>query len=124
MTGDKGVICQIRAGKCILNDKLLSPDLRKGSLRLFKGDDDLLSVQWVTRDDSNVEDALYIFDDAYLEKVPECTTGEVYALKFTTNNHRSFYWMQETNVTTIKVVWILITAFRPLWTHLTGTLGT
>eukprot|EP00375_Theileria_parva_P002231 XP_764909.1 hypothetical protein [Theileria parva strain Muguga] len=56
MTSDRGVICQIRAGKCILNDKLVSPDLRKGSLRLFKGDDDLLSVQWLTRDDSNVEE--------------------------------------------------------------------
>ncbi|UKJ90323.1 adhesion regulation modulator protein [Theileria orientalis] len=99
---ERGVLCEIRAGKCVLNEKLVSPDLRKGSLRLFRGDDELLSVQWLTRDDSKVEDTFYIFEDAFLERVPECSTGEVYALKFTSNSHKSFYWMQEPNTSTIK----------------------
>lgn len=102
MCGEKGVLCQIRAGKCVLEEKLLSPDLRKGFLRLFRGEDDLLSVQWLTRDDMKVEDNLYVFDDAYLEKIEECKTGEVYVLRFTSNSHKSFYWLQETNVSTIK----------------------
>ncbi|KAK1444591.1 hypothetical protein BgAZ_104970 [Babesia gibsoni] len=40
--------------------------------------------------------------DAYLEKVRECTDGEVYALKFTGNDHRVLYWMQETDANLIK----------------------
>ncbi|AFZ79217.1 hypothetical protein BEWA_020640 [Theileria equi strain WA] len=102
MVPEKGVICEIRAGKCNYKDNVVSPDERKGCLRLYRGDDCLLSSQWLTREDNKIEDNHYVFDDAYLERIDRCDTGEVYVLRFTNSPLKLLYWMQETNLTTIK----------------------
>ncbi|CDR96931.1 hypothetical protein, conserved [Babesia bigemina] len=90
MDSDDGVVCQIRAGKCILEGNTARPDLRKGTLRLHR------------RDCDQVEDTFYVFEDALLERVDECKDGEVYALRFTGNDHKVMYWMQETSLDVIE----------------------
>lgn len=102
MSSSRGVICSVKAGKCRFEDDIVHPCLEKGTLRLYQGMDELLCVQWHPREDDNPEDSFYVFADAYLEKVRECTDGEVYALKFTGNDHRVLYWMQETHANLIK----------------------
>ncbi|KAI4467901.1 adhesion regulating membrane glycoprotein [Holotrichia oblita] len=43
-----------------------------------------------------VEDDLIIFpDDCEYVKVPQCTTGRVYLLKFKSSNRKFFFWLQE-----------------------------
>lgn len=43
----------------------------------------------------NVEDDLIIFpDDCEYVKVPQCTTGRVYLLKFKSSNRKFFFWLQ------------------------------
>lgn len=102
MATNRGVLCEIKAGKCRIEDDMVHPCLEKGTLRLYQGMDDLLCVQWHKRDNSSVEDSYYVFGDASLERVKECTDGQVYALRFTGNNHRVLYWMQETDTDLIK----------------------
>lgn len=34
-------------------------------------------------------------DDAKFERVPQCTTGRVYVLRFNSSDRRLFFWMQE-----------------------------
>ncbi|GFE53238.1 hypothetical protein BaOVIS_006420 [Babesia ovis] len=95
-------ICQIRAGKCLMEGDMVHPDLRKGYLALVKTDDDLLRVQWSVRDSDKPEESYYVFGDAYLDRINECSDGNVYALKFTENDQEILYWMQETSIGTIK----------------------
>lgn len=102
MTSDTGVLCEIRAGKCRFEGDMVHPCLKKGTLRLYQGVDELLCLQWHARDEKEMEDCYYVFGDAYLERVNQCKDGEVYALKFTGNAHRVLYWMQEPDVSVIR----------------------
>ena len=48
------------------------------------------------RTSGKVEDDLIIFpDDIEFVKVPACTTGRVFVLKFKSSSRRLFFWMQE-----------------------------
>ncbi|CTQ41055.1 Proteasomal ubiquitin receptor ADRM1 homolog [Babesia microti strain RI] len=95
-------ICEIKAGKCTVEGNLVSPDERKGILRLVMENDGLLRVQWSNRNTGMVEDDLFVIHDAYLSKVDACTTGQVYLLKFISSDVRMLFWMQEINQEVIK----------------------
>lgn len=39
---------------------------------------------------------LFVFpDDAEFKRIPQCTTGRAYVLKFKTSSRRLFFWLQE-----------------------------
>ncbi|CBZ54413.1 hypothetical protein NCLIV_048420 [Neospora caninum Liverpool] len=88
-------VTSFRAGKCRINGSLVSPDTRKGRLQIGAGDDGLTHVQWINRETQQTEDDLIVINDAYLERVPECTTGRVYCLRFTSSDKKMLFWMQE-----------------------------
>ncbi|OTF74139.1 proteasomal ubiquitin receptor ADRM1-like protein, partial [Euroglyphus maynei] len=51
---------------------------------------------WKDRTSGQLEDDLIMFpDDAEFLKVPQCTTGRVFVLKFKTSSRRLFFWSQE-----------------------------
>lgn len=51
---------------------------------------------WKDRKSGVVEDDLIIFpDDVEYKKVPQCTTGRAYILKFKSSTRKFFFWMQE-----------------------------
>jgi len=44
------------------------------------------------------QDLILFPDDAKFERVPQCTTGRVYVLKFTSSDRRLFFWLQEPKI--------------------------
>ncbi|KAI8368302.1 proteasome complex subunit Rpn13 ubiquitin receptor-domain-containing protein [Radiomyces spectabilis] len=91
-------LVQFNAGKCIREGNMLKPDLRKGLVYMDQSNDQLMHFYWKERKASQPEEDLIIFpDEAELVRVPECTTGRVYLLKFKSSSQRMFFWMQNAN---------------------------
>ncbi|GAO52187.1 hypothetical protein G7K_6270-t1 [Saitoella complicata NRRL Y-17804] len=89
-------LVEFKAGKLNRDGhtKLVKPDPRKG-LFYMDVEDDLLHLYWKPRNASEPEDDLIIFpEDAEFERVSQCTTGRVYALKFRSSSAIHFFWMQ------------------------------
>lgn len=77
-------------------NNMVHPETRKGLVYVHQTDDSLIHFCWKERSSSTAEDDLIIFpDDAEFKRVPQCTTGRVYVLKFKSNPRRCFFWMQE-----------------------------
>ena len=83
-----------RAGKMSMNSSnLVTPDKRKGMVMVEQGDDQLMHFKWKDRTNGNIEDDLIIFpDDVEFKKVPQCTTGRVFILKFKNSSRKLFFW--------------------------------
>ncbi|XP_017778898.1 PREDICTED: proteasomal ubiquitin receptor ADRM1-like isoform X2 [Nicrophorus vespilloides] len=95
-TGGNKHLVEMRAGKMNLKGHTVYPDKRKGLLYVYQSDDSLMHFCWQDRTTGVVEDDLIIFpDDCEYVKVPQCTTGRVYLLKFKSSNRRFFFWLQE-----------------------------
>ncbi|KAK9466303.1 proteasome complex subunit Rpn13 ubiquitin receptor-domain-containing protein [Lipomyces arxii] len=86
------------------SSKHCKPLPQKGKITLSRprnDDEPLLSFIWEPRgsskNDPSVEkDELMIFPgDAEWVPVPQCKTGRVFALKFSSSSQRSFFWMQD-----------------------------
>ncbi|EEB09037.1 19S proteasome regulatory subunit [Schizosaccharomyces japonicus yFS275] len=95
-------LISLKAGK--LNrkpgTKVLQADHRKGVLYFQLESDELLHFYWKPRSatSTQVEDDFIIFpDEAEFVRIPQCTTGRVYALKFKSSSQIHFYWLQDTN---------------------------
>uniref|UniRef100_H3AK72 ADRM1 26S proteasome ubiquitin receptor n=1 Tax=Latimeria chalumnae TaxID=7897 RepID=H3AK72_LATCH len=89
-------LVEFRAGKMSLKGTTVTPDKRKGTVYIQQTDDSLIHFCWKDRTTGNVEDDLIIFpDDCEFKKVPQCTTGRVFVLKFKAGTKRLFFWMQE-----------------------------
>uniref|UniRef100_A0A8D0ERK3 Adhesion regulating molecule 1 n=1 Tax=Strix occidentalis caurina TaxID=311401 RepID=A0A8D0ERK3_STROC len=89
-------LVEFRAGKMSLKGSTVTPDKRKGLVYIQQTDDSLIHFCWKDRTSGNVEDDLIIFpDDCEFKRVPQCTTGRVYVLKFKAGSKRLFFWMQE-----------------------------
>lgn len=89
-------LVEFRAGKMTMKGKVVHPDKRKGTVYVHQTDDSLMHFCWKDRTSGIVEDELIVFpDDAEFKRVPQCTTGRVYVLKFKSSSRRCFYWMQE-----------------------------
>lgn len=93
---------------------MVHPDKRKGLLYIYQSEDSLMHFCWQDRHTGTfscisldlsyfisdiivgvVEDDLIIFpDDCEYVRVPQCTTGRVYVLKFKSSNRKLFFWMQ------------------------------
>lgn len=89
-------LVEFRAGKMTVKEKMVHADKRKGMVFIHQTDDSLMHFCWKDRTTGTVEDDLIIFpDDVVFKRVPECTTGRVYVLKFKSSSRRCFYWLQE-----------------------------
>jgi len=79
-----------------MKGKMVHPDKRKGLLYVYQSEDSLMHFCWKDRSSGTIEDDLIIFpDDCEFKKVPQCTTGRVYVLKFKSSNRKFFFWVQE-----------------------------
>ncbi|KAJ6853071.1 26S proteasome regulatory subunit RPN13 isoform X2 [Iris pallida] len=89
------VMVEFRAGKMSLVGTRVVPDNRKGLVRIGRGEEGLVHFQWLDRTQNIVEDDQIIFpDEAVFEKVDQ-SSGRVYILKFSSDNRKFFFWMQE-----------------------------
>lgn len=89
-------LVEFRCGKMKIKGRIVSADTRKGLLYIHQTEDSLVHLCWKDREKSKVEDDLIIFpDDCEWKKVPQCTTGRVFVLKFNSSLRRIFFWMQE-----------------------------
>lgn len=63
-------IAECRAGVLKRNDRMLTPDTRKGRLRVIVDDEELVHFQWLERDVDKPEiDIVIIPGEAVFEKV-------------------------------------------------------
>ncbi|KAI4352992.1 hypothetical protein L6164_007192 [Bauhinia variegata] len=91
------IMLEFRAGKMFLDGKKVSPDTRKGLIRIARGEEGLVHFQWLDRTQNAVEDDQIIFpNEAIFEKVNQAS-GRVYILKFNSDERKFFFWMQEPN---------------------------
>ncbi|RWS06683.1 proteasomal ubiquitin receptor ADRM1-like isoform X1 [Dinothrombium tinctorium] len=89
-------LVEFKAGKMEMKGNLVTPLKRKGLVFVNQSDDNLIHFCWKDRQTGKVEDDLIIFpEDAEFKRVPQCTTGRVYVLKFKSSSRRCFYWLQE-----------------------------
>lgn len=94
-TGGNKHLVEVRAGKMNLKGHMVYPDKRKGLLYVYQSDDSLMHFCWQDRTSGVVEDDLIIFpEDCEYIKVPQCTTGRAYLLKFKSSNRKFFFWLQ------------------------------
>ncbi|XP_070555053.1 proteasomal ubiquitin receptor ADRM1-like [Ptychodera flava] len=94
-SGSKNLV-EFRAGKMHLKGTTVTPDKRKGLVYVHQSEDSLVHFCWKDRTSGSVEDDLIIFpDDCEFKRVPQCTTGRVYILKFKSSSRKFFFWMQE-----------------------------
>ncbi|VEN44840.1 unnamed protein product, partial [Callosobruchus maculatus] len=98
-TGGNKHLIEVRAGKMNLRGRMVYPDKRKGLLYVYQSEDSLMHFCWQDRTTGIVEDDLIIFpDDCEYVKVPQCTTGRAYLLKFKSSTKKFFFWIQEPKV--------------------------
>ncbi|KAH6807071.1 regulatory particle non-ATPase 13 [Perilla frutescens var. frutescens] len=89
------VFLEFRAGKMLMDGTRVIPDSRKGLVRIGRGEEGLVHLQWLDRSVNIVEDDQIVFpDEAVFEKVNQ-SSGRVYILKFRTDDRKFFFWMQE-----------------------------
>jgi len=94
--GSSKNLVEFRAGKMHLRGTTVTADKRKGLLYIYQSDDSLMHFCWKDRTSGTVEDDLIIFpDDIEFKKLPQCTTGRAFILKFKSSTRKFFFWMQE-----------------------------
>ncbi|RKP18692.1 hypothetical protein ROZALSC1DRAFT_29638, partial [Rozella allomycis CSF55] len=90
------VLLQYKAGICKYENNIVTSDPRKGFLIIEQDEESLIHLVWKERNKEQKELDLLLFpQDACLFKVPQCTTGRVWLLKFQTSNQKNFFWIQE-----------------------------
>ncbi|XP_021715872.1 26S proteasome regulatory subunit RPN13-like [Chenopodium quinoa] len=93
--GVQDVMLEFRAGKMLFEGKRVTPDSRKGLVRIARGEEGLVHFMWLDRVQNAIEDDQIVFpEEAVFEKV-EQAAGRVYILKFNTDDRKFFFWMQE-----------------------------
>lgn len=89
------IMLEFRAGKMSLEGKHVVPDTRKGLVRIGRGEEGLIHFQWLDRVQNIIElDQIIFPDEAVFEKVMQ-SSGRVYILKFSSDDRKFFFWMQE-----------------------------
>ncbi|KAK4476289.1 hypothetical protein MN116_001492 [Schistosoma mekongi] len=91
-------LLQFKAGKMTIgDDNWVHADPRKGWVYVYQSGDGKLHFCWIDRKTCLVEDNFVInAKQAEFKRIPQCTTGRVYLLKFKDPKH-FFIWMQEPN---------------------------
>ncbi|XP_068662629.1 26S proteasome regulatory subunit RPN13-like [Aristolochia californica] len=97
------VLYEFRTGKMFTEGSRVIPDIRKGLVRIGKGEEGLIHFQWLDRGQNVVEDDQIVFpDEAVFEKVSQ-SSDRVYVLKFNTDSRKCFFWMQEPTDADIQI---------------------
>lgn len=93
--GEKMIHLDILAGKMNFDGKKVSPDSRKGLLRLFIDEAaDVLKIQWIDRETNQVDGEWNC--PVTLEPVPSVKTGKVFVIK-PEIGEKQFIWIQQTS---------------------------
>lgn len=95
-SGAKDYLFAFKAGKMVLNGKLVSPIKEKRGLIFIQNQDEILHFCWMNRYTDEIEDDLIILPgDAEFIELPQCKTGRAFVLKFRNSTKRLFFWSQE-----------------------------
>jgi hypothetical protein len=88
-------LVEFKAGRMNYDGRMVTPDRRKGIIRLVRDQMGMMTFQFLDADTKNVIDNVYVFpDEAKFEKVKQ-TKDRVYLLEMTATAQRHFFWMQE-----------------------------
>ena len=94
MQGNETLI-EFKAGRMNYDGKKVTPDKRRGTLKVVKDRQGITQFQWVEAGSNNPFQNIMIFPgDAKFEKVKQ-SKDRVYILEFLQSKQRHFYWMQE-----------------------------
>ena len=78
-----------------LEGKRVTADRRRGTIKVIKDAQGVISFQWMDAGSNNPTDNIMVFPgDAKFEKVKQ-TQDRVYLLEFHANKQRWFYWFQD-----------------------------
>ena len=101
--GGGNVLISFKAGKCNIgpiqsNGKhAITPDIRKGTVSLVKGADQLVYLKWTDRSSNRAEDERMVFPDEL--KCLKVKTGRdndrIHLLKYNTGQLFLMFWMQD-----------------------------
>ena len=92
--GPKALV-EFKAGKMNYDGRMVTPDRRKGILRVIEDAGGMKQFQWCDAETKNPIDSFYVFpDDAKFERVKQ-SKDRVYLLEMKHTLQRYFYWMQE-----------------------------
>ncbi|XP_065190221.1 proteasomal ubiquitin receptor ADRM1-like [Sycon ciliatum] len=97
-SAESSKLIQFKAGRMTLRNTTVQPDKRKGLLYMEYSPERILVMKWSDRASGEVELDLKLFPgEAEFQRVPQCTTGRVYILRFKDSSRKYFFWMQESN---------------------------
>ena len=91
--GPKALV-EFKAGKMNYDGKMVTPDRRKGLVRVVEDAGGMKQFQWCDVETKNPIESFYIFpEDAKFEKVKQ-SKDRVYLLEMKHTKQRYFYWVQ------------------------------
>tara|TARA_B110000285_G_C14521978_1_gene336967 strand:+ start:49 stop:381 length:333 start_codon:yes stop_codon:yes gene_type:complete len=100
--GPKALV-EFKAGKMNYDGKMVTPDRRKGLIRVVEDQSGMKQFQWCDVDTKNPIESFYIFpDDSKFEKVKQ-SKDRTYLLEMISTQQRYFYWIQVSNILKIIV---------------------
>ena len=89
------VLIEFKAGRMDYDGKMVTPDRRKGLVRVVEEAPGMKQFQWCDPDTKNAIENFYIFpDESKFEKVKQ-SSDRVYVLQNIPSKKYNFYWMQE-----------------------------
>lgn len=87
-------LVEFKAGKMNYDGRMVTPDRRKGLVRIVQDASGMKQFQWCDADTKNPIESFYIFpDESKFEKVKQ-SKDRVYLLEMMATQQRYFYWMQ------------------------------
>eukprot|EP00920_Eleutheroschizon_duboscqi_P033693 GHVT01081004.1.p1 GENE.GHVT01081004.1~~GHVT01081004.1.p1 ORF type:complete len:247 (-),score=55.67 GHVT01081004.1:416-1156(-) len=93
--GQSSGLPSISAGVCRWDGSRVTPDPRKGTLKIINGPAGKRELLWQLRPSEEVEWRLPIVEQLQLQKIEQCKTGRVYVVKFNSNADKRLFWLQE-----------------------------
>jgi 26S proteasome regulatory subunit N13 len=97
--GAKPSLVEFKAGRMNYDGRMVTPDRRKGLLRIVvdAASGGIKTFQWCDESKTPIE-SFYVFpDEAKFEKVKQ-SADRVYLLEMKQTKQRYFYWMQVSNI--------------------------
>ena len=107
-------LVEFKAGRMNYDGRMVTPDRRRGLIRLVRDQMGMMTFQFLDADTKNPIENFYVFpDEAKFEKVKQ-TKDRVYLLEMKATTQRHFFWMQVGEPTFSSLVLTLLQNFRRL----------